>query len=115
MATDVEWAWAAGFIDGEASLYFQEGSTPCMAVGQKARAPLDVLRGILGTGSLYHYDRLTPAGKWSELYTLYIGGRKRLPPVLVSLVPYLVHKRAIAQEMIDRFPPGGVFKNRKHA
>ncbi len=104
MITEVDYAWAAGFIDGEGCLYYQ-GRTPCLTVSQSVKAPLAVLRQVLGDGAIYRYERTTPAGKATEMYHYYLGGRKRLPVILQMVLPYLLVKGAQAQEMVDRWPP----------
>jgi len=49
---EIELAWAAGFFDGEGNISFN-GNCPRLQVGQKEINPLEVLRFILGVGTIY--------------------------------------------------------------
>ncbi len=51
--TELDWAWAAGFIDGEGCLYWNKGTSPALSVAQVVKAPLLVLRQIFGAGAIY--------------------------------------------------------------
>jgi hypothetical protein len=83
MATDCDYAWAAGFIDGEGTIrastnphtYADGGQVmrACLylSAAQKFDPPLRRLHAILGAGSIYHY---TPKTR-NPFYVFSCGGR----------------------------------------
>lgn len=96
----VDWAWAAGFVDGEGCLHWT-GNTPTLRIVQVEKAPLLVLVQLFGVGAIYPHKPQNPQHKLS--WELYIGGRKNLLPVLLKLSRYLLVKGAAADEILCHF------------
>ena len=94
-----DWAWAAGFIDGEGCLYWCKGSSPALSAAQVNREPLERLQQIFGAGAIYGKKRDNPNHR--RCWQFYIGGKKNLIPVLKKLYPHLTVKRSAAKEMLD--------------
>lgn len=85
-ATPVQWAYLAGFIDGEGCIttrrqHSTERPRPMLTVVQRYPPPLYYLQSIFG-GSLNYY------GRWTWRLT---GGR--LETVLLGIQPLLVLKQ----------------------
>ena len=101
----LDWAWAAGFIDGRGTLVY-ERTTPTLRVSSKDKTVLLMLRQTLGAGTIHQYKRTTPAGDPTETHTFYLAGKQVLPPILKNLLPYFLVKGAQAQEIVSA-PWGG--------
>ena len=52
-----EWAWAAGFFDGEGNIHFGKRHTLHMSITQKERQPLERLQQVFGCGSFYFHPK----------------------------------------------------------
>ena len=95
-AAPTDWAWAAGFIDGEGclSVYRQMRNGrphhgPKLSVANTHLGSMERLMEIIG-GRLYTRTR---AREVHVLYDLRLQGGRQLVPVINNLLPYLTVKR----------------------
>ncbi len=99
--TDIDLAWAAGFIDGEGCFDFSlKGSKPSvylsLRVSQKVREPLDRLASIFGCGKIF--------GPYSGNHLQYrLDGVIQVAAAVELLRPYLCGpKLAQADQAVAR-------------
>lgn len=97
---ELDLAWLAGFFDGEGNIRIAKKHSVSLTISQKEREALDKVVSILGAGTIYYRDILTPGGKATHTHIYYLGGRNAVE-ALKYLVPFLVVKQAKAQEAID--------------
>lgn len=101
METATDYAWAAGFVDGEGCvslhLHTRRPGTKYplvqLIVVQKDRRPLDHLQVIFGANETIGTTRRGP--KHRTYYRLVFSGR-RAAEVLTKLLPHLILKRDVA-------------------
>jgi hypothetical protein len=79
----IELAWAAGFFDGEGSVYFT-GKYITLAITQADRRPLDRFRAALDLGTVRGPYRLEKSP-----YFVYTAGVYEIQPVIEKLWPLL--------------------------
>lgn len=101
MSEQTQYAWAAGFFDGEGcvSLHNQDRST-CVRIilVQKDIRPLENFKAIFDC-----YEKLsvvTRRNRTNHYYRLVISG-SRAADVLTKMLPYLTLKRAVAEVALD--------------
>lgn len=109
MATETDYAWAAGFFDGEGcvSIYSQKRYT-CARVHivQKDIGPL--LRFQVIFGSKERIGSVTRSNRKHRYYRLTFSGQ-RAADVLAKMLPYLTLKREVAlvalqlQDSVNKF------------
>lgn len=87
--TEVELAWAAGFIDGEGCFLFQK-NCPTLKVSNTHLPTLVWLRDRFA-GFIYNKGGNDPA-HWRPRFTWVLSGKKAVP-VIESIRPYLREKR----------------------
>jgi hypothetical protein len=97
-----EYAWAAGFVDGEGCFIMSANShndsyTVGLVVSQTHPEPLDELARLFG-GVVKLRKAPTAAG--SPVYIWRIGGVEKLSPVLEEIVPYLKFKQRQAELLL---------------
>ena len=96
--TPLDWAWAAGFIEGEGSIRHTGKSSQRVECGQKHKEPLERLHALFG-GTL----RLQTSGRTSPLWMWSVnGGQARY---VIQGVYSLLSARRRAQA--DRAMMGG--------
>lgn len=104
MPSEAEWAYCAGFIDGEGCFTLRRhkrkdgsyySSQPFLIVMQKDRRPLDALHGIMG-GRIYPFRKQGQEDCWQ----LHVGG-KELQEALTHLIPHLILKREQAEALVE--------------
>lgn len=84
--TPLDWAWAAGFIEGEGSIMWR-GTTPCVTASQKDREALDRLLALFGgTVRQQVVGRKSPIFAWSVY-----GDKARV--VIQGIYPMLTARR----------------------
>ncbi len=104
--TAEQWAWCAGFIDGEGCFGFAPGQRsghewrrrPWLSACQVGAAPLLRLHALLG-GFVYEEVRPTAAG--NPVHTWALSGASALRGVLPRLIPHLVVKREEAEVLLE--------------
>jgi hypothetical protein len=111
------YAWAAGFIDGEANLAIRRASVPKprgvqhrarIAVKQISPVPLERLVELFGSRVLQY--ETTPIG--NPIYEWHLHGSEHVAAALEKLLPYLVLKHDAAEILLrfcrgaGRRPPG---------
>lgn len=111
MTTEIEWAWLAGFFDGEGcvrgrSYWRHDKAKPrhsvaiSLVITQRDREVLDRIQAMTGVGTVTSKTGTpTPAFHWVT------GGHTQLAGVLEHLIPYSVVKRdqmLLAIELIKR-------------
>lgn len=93
-------AWAAGFFDGEGSVYLKrshERHLPAVVVGNTVRLPLEELQRWYG-GTIYAMkvkDGRRPCWAWQ------VSGARGVRPFLLSVREHLRVKRQQADVMLD--------------
>jgi hypothetical protein len=104
MIKDTDIAWAAGFIDGEGCIYINRKRHHVrLSAYQKVPEPIYKLNEIFSQGAIHNYERKTPTGKLSAIWTWTVNG-KQAKSIIELLLPYLVVKRAKAKEALDYQP-----------
>lgn len=108
----VLWAYLAGLIDGEGSFVIQKTavekiSKSCnsksprylayFCIGMVDKAPLDLIRDIIGCGKVY--EERVPNRR--SIWRIRFGGRLKLMPFIKELLPYLIVKKKQAELMLD--------------
>ena len=90
--TDIDWAWAAGFLEGEGCFSPESGTDKRarMSANQKQREPLEKLLECFG-GRIYAYKK-------RDLYLWMLRG-KPARPVMETLLPMMSTRR---QEQIKK-------------
>lgn len=111
--TEVDFAWAAGFLDGEGSFIGYKGGWQPRAGGARVRTmyrprlsaaqathrePIDRLRLILG-GSVHELTRRTSTGR--PVFEWALNNAEVLRAVLPRLVPHMTVKRAQAEALLE--------------
>lgn len=101
MATELDWAYAAGLLDGEGSFMIRKNKpgrkrrsisyTAVVSCKMTDAAPIEFL--VNKFGGLLYQKRVTPAGK--KIWEWRLGSRQAVP-FLTSLLPYLRIPRRIA-------------------
>ena len=106
MSAMTEWAWAAGFFDGEGCIsYKRKGGLWRLVVQQNVREPLEVLERLFG-GTLYGpYTRQRSrngVGEWSNPYYVWrLNTQEDVVLALEAMYPYLTVKREQAQTAVE--------------
>lgn len=99
--TETDYAWAAGFLDGEGCFNLSKRNglhettrSPVLHAGQNDRRPLDKLSDMFG-GTVREF-RVTSAGNQAHQWAL--SGADDIRRVIPLIAPYLVEKqdRALA-------------------
>lgn len=105
-----DYAWAAGFFDGEGSVYlkpYKRRHMPRIGASNNVREPIDRLAVLFG-GSVWL--RGAQDGKRRGIWTWELNGAKRVRPALEAMLPYLLVKREQAEVMlayVSEIGPGG--------
>jgi|SRR5688572_5384971 hypothetical protein len=105
---ETDYAWLAGIIDGEGSIFVSKVIVPENRCGFTYRAQLTVsntneqlvrkVKEIIGSGTICHI--LETRNDWKDRYEyLAYGGTIRT--ILPKLMPYLVAKRLQAQKVLE--------------
>jgi len=101
MSEQTQYAWAAGFFDGEGcvSLHNQERWT-CVRIilVQKDIRPLEHFKAIFDCSETLGI--VTRRNRRNHYYRLVISGKKAAE-VLTKMLPYLTLKRAVAEVALD--------------
>lgn len=97
MATELELAWAGGFLDGEGCFSAGYSATRriwwhSISAAQNDRAPLDLLQEIFGAGSVHR--RTDRASAW------HVGGARQIKQVIPLVRPYLRVKGSAADALL---------------
>lgn len=99
MVTETDYAWAAGFVDGDGciSLYLHSGvrhkyANVAVIVVQKDISPLEHFKVVFGVDNKIGVTR---RGKHTY-FRLSINGQSA-KPVLEKMLPYLVLKKTVAE------------------
>jgi len=106
MSAIAEWAWCAGFFDGEGCIsHKRKGNLWRLVVQQNVRAPLDSLQRTLG-GTVYGpYTRQRSrngVGEWSNPYWVWrLSKQKEVLEALDLLEPYLQVKGGQARQAVE--------------
>jgi len=101
MATQTQYAWAAGFFDGEgcASIQRQKGYYCArLHVVQKDIRPLEHFQQVFGLTEKLH--TVTRSNRRHKYYRLTVSGA-RAAEILTLMLPYLTLKREVAEAVID--------------
>lgn len=100
-----DWAYLAGFIDGEASIKFQKDRTPVICVYQKDRFVLDWLANLFKVGKIYFVSHdedenrfVDSEPKVHEMHRWHIHALLEVRWVLVNCLPYLKVKKEKAEK-----------------
>ena len=95
--TELDYAWAAGFLDGDGSfslrVYKRKGRymvQPVVQASQQCPEPLERLYKIADGGSIYDKER-SSVGR--QMWKIQIVGIHRLTTFLEGIVPYLIVKQ----------------------
>lgn len=111
MITEAEWAWAAGFIDGEGCFtprktHGGKYRTITLVVGQVRKEPLEKLAKILGVQVRGPYTRRDGELGQKPSYSVSLSGA-RLEKIIEHLWPHLcAPKREQYNAAIDRINTG---------
>ena len=97
---DTEIAWAAGFFDGEGSVFINNEGYLIVTILNTHLGSIELFRRIVGGGNINEREgSLTGYKKTYSLY--YHGAAARL--VLEMLLPYLVIKKEKAEGVMYHF------------
>jgi hypothetical protein len=96
--TDIENAWLAGILEGEACFdfnYYRGRKYPRIRVTMCDRDILEKIKEISGgTASIREENRRAHKENWSAQYSFQIANRKEVVPVLKRIRPYMGERRA---------------------
>lgn len=96
MPTDLQLAWAAGFLDGEGCFgsYLQRGSSSARIVVSQSGSDstLRVLTDIYGCGRIHRVKQSSPLSRLDK-YSWSVSSAGEIQRVLDLTIPYLVAKR----------------------
>lgn len=108
MPTEIEIAWAAGFLDGEGcfSAYFKKPNKPghnspmslWVVAAQVVEEPIDKLHEMFGGYKTFH---VRPQANWRDIWQWKITSAVHLIPFLETVIPYLIVKRPEAEKMLE--------------
>src|SRR5258708_5563298 len=101
MSEQTQYAWAAGFFDGEGCVSLhRQGRWTCARIilVQKDIRPLEQFRSIFDCTEMLSV--VTRRNRRNHYYRLVISGRKAAD-VLTKMLPYLTLKRAVAEVALD--------------
>jgi len=105
---ETDYAWLAGIIDGEGSLFVSKVVVPLNRRGFMYRAQISVtntnepmirrVKEIIGLGSVSYIAE--HRGEWKDKYqyTAYGGAIRSILP---SVLPYLIAKRTLAEKVLE--------------
>ena len=113
MATDAEWAWVAGIIEGEGhlSLMFKPFTHLEIRVGMTDMDVVEKLQKYTGFGKIYINNRLPPR---KTLFDWRVGKAKNTKYILENILPWLGERRGKkARDMLAVIQPDNADEDRQ--
>lgn len=92
--SETEWAWLAGFVDGEGCISLSKKGTPTLSIGNTDSVVIEVIKELCGVGKISCYPPKNR--KHKDYYVFSLHGVDNLYTVLTKITPYLIVKRAHA-------------------
>jgi hypothetical protein len=89
MATDLEWAWAAGLFEGEGCISYTGKNSVTLSLGMTDRDVIDRFAAVAGCGSI----AVQAHHRSKTLYRWHIGDQDRVREILGRLEPWLGQRR----------------------
>jgi len=114
--TEMEKAYIAGFLDGEAFFGIRitykndrpVHATPMINISNTNKKIIDWLANKINFGKWtkkkpYIYPKNRYSKPWNAAYVLHISGRFRMEPFLKTFLPYFRVKREIAKKLLELY------------
>ena len=101
---DWQWAYIAGFLDGEGCLTWprhSRGTAPQISIAQVDRAPLDTIAEWLGTGTFTLDERSKENEDWQDCWRMRLTNCIDILSLLMHIHKYLLVKRNWLPEMVE--------------
>jgi hypothetical protein len=105
---ETDYAWLAGIIDGEGSLFVSRVIVPANRRGFSYRTQLSVtntnqelilkIREIIGSGSVSHIPE--PRSDWKDRY-VYSAFSGTIRTIVPKILPYLIAKKKHAMKVLE--------------
>ncbi|MEK7664444.1 MAG: LAGLIDADG family homing endonuclease [Patescibacteria group bacterium] len=96
----MNWSYVAGFFDGEGSVARNNGLGFRITIPQTNEEVLKLIRNFVGFGFIIKVKKRE--SHWKDSWTYYIASKKDVYYFLKQVLPYLIVKRDIALEAINK-------------